>query len=396
MLRKIKILCIISVMLLLTGCVKFNTTMDIKNDKSMDLSILYAVDTSVLGEEELLKEEDISEYKKAGFEVTDYSEGNYKGITLKKHVKNIDKISKTTGNVSFNIMGSSNNEDDSMFTVKKGFLRNVYTLKMESDSTNDMTNGIDVTDGRKALEGEDDTLLDDYPTDDTLLDDYSDDGYSFDDADYTQYLSQMDLSLTVNLPNKPISNNATSVSNNGKSLTWNLATQQEDVELTFALYNLSNLLICVVGVIVVVVVVVVIISKSGKNKNISNNQATNNEQNVNTNNSNEGNNMNNTSNEGNNMNNTSNEGNNMNNTSNEVQPMVENVNNEVQPVVESVNNDSINNSVSDVPSVEVAPTEAVNNVNEQDDIFPDNQPNTEQNEDSSPLEDLFNNNTNNN
>jgi len=396
MLRKIKILCIISVMLLLTGCVKFNTTMDIKNDKSMDLSILYAVDTSVLGEEELLKEEDISEYKKAGFEVTDYSEGNYKGITLKKHVKNIDKISKTTGNVSFNIMGSSNNEDDSMFTVKKGFLRNVYTLKMESDSTNDMTNGIDVTDGRKALEGEDDTLLDDYPTDDTLLDDYSDDGYSFDDADYTQYLSQMDLSLTVNLPNKPISNNATSVSNNGKSLTWNLATQQEDVELTFALYNLSNLLICVVGVIVVVVVVVVIISKSGKNKNISNNQATNNEQNVNTNNSNEVNNMNNTSNEGNNMNNTSNEGNNMNNTSNEVQPMVENVNNEVQPVVESVNNDSINNSVSDVPSVEVAPTEAVNNVNEQDDIFPDNQPNTEQNEDSSPLEDLFNNNTNNN
>jgi len=386
MLRKIKILCIISMMLLLTGCVKFNTTMDIKNDKSMDLSILYAIDTTVLGKEELLKEEDIAEYKKAGFEVTDYTEGNYKGITLKKHVKNIDKISKTTGNVSFNIMGSSNNEDDSMFTVKKGFLRNVYTLKMENDSTNDMTNGIDVTDGRKALEGEDDTLLDDYPTDDTLLDDYSDDGYSFDDADYTQYLSQMDLSLTVNLPNKPISNNATSVSNNGKSLTWNLATQQEDVELTFALYNLSNLLICVVGVIVVVVVVVVIISKSGKNKNISNNQATNNEQNVNTNNSNEVN----------NMNNTSNEGNNMNNTSNEVQPMVENVNNEVQPVVESVNNDSINNSVSDVPSVEVAPTEAVNNVNEQDDIFPDNQPNTEQNEDSSPLEDLFNNNTNNN
>ena len=80
--------------------------------------------------------------------------------------------------------------------------------------------------------------------------------------------------------------------------------------------------------------------------------------------------------------------------------MVENVNNEVQPVVESVNNNSINNSVSDVPSVEVAPTEVVNNeqttVNEQDDIFPDNQPNTEQNGDSSPLEDLFNNNTNNN
>lgn len=379
MLRKIKILCIISMMFLLTGCVKLNMTMDIKNDKSMDLSILYAVDTTIMGEEELFKEEDLNEYKESGFEVKDYSEGNYKGITLKKHVKNIDKVSKTTGAVSFNIMDSSNDEDDSMFTVKKGFLKNVYTLKMKSDSTGEMTNGIDVTDGRKALEDEDDTLLDDYPSDDSLLDDYSDDGYSFDDVDYTQYLSQMDLSLTVNLPNEPISHNATNVSNDGKSLTWNLATQQEDVELTFALYNLSNIFVCVIGIVVVVVGVVLVIAKSGKNKNGSNNQATN------TNNL--------------NMNN-SNEVNNMNNTSNEVQPMVENVNNEVQPVVESVNNNSINNSVSDVPSVEVAPTEVVNNeqttVNEQDDIFPDNQPNTEQNGDSSPLEDLFNNNTNNN
>ncbi|MBR2711445.1 MAG: hypothetical protein IKE89_03140 [Bacilli bacterium] len=378
MLRKIKILCIISMMFLLTGCVKLNMNMDIKNDKSMDLSILYAVDTTVLGEEELLKEEDIAEYKDAGFEVKDYSEGNYKGITLKKHVKNIDKISKTTGTVSFNIMGSSNDEDDSMFTVKKGFFKNVYTLKMKSDSTGEMTNGIDDSDGRKALEDEDDTLLGDYPSDDSLLDDYSDDGYTFDDVDYTQYLSQMDLSLVVNLPNKPISHNATNVSNDGKSLTWNLATQQEDVELTFALYNLSNIFVCVLGVIVVVVGVVIVIAKSGKNKNGSNNQVINNEQNANMNNTNE---VNNTNNEQNaNMNNS----NEVNNTNNEVRE-------EIQPVT---NNEVVNNGVNTIPN------EIVNNeqptVNEQDDIFPDNQPNTEQNGDSSPLEDLFNNNPDNN
>ena len=378
MLRKIKILCIISMMFLLTGCVKLNMNMDIKNDKSMDLSILYAVDTTVLGEEELLKEEDIAEYKDAGFEVKDYSEGNYKGITLKKHVKNIDKISKTTGTVSFNIMGSSNDEDDSMFTVKKGFFKNVYTLKMESDSTGEMTNGIDDSDGRKALEDEDDTLLGDYPSDDSLLDDYSDDGYTFDDVDYTQYLSQMDLSLVVNLPNKPISHNATNVSNDGKSLTWNLATQQEDVELTFALYNLSNIFVCVIGIVVVVVGVVIVIAKSGKNKNGSNNQVINNEQNANMNNTNE---VNNTNNEQNaNMNNS----NEVNNTNNEVRE-------EIQPVT---NNEVVNNGVNTIPN------ETVNNeqptVNEQDDIFPDNQPNTEQNGDSSPLEDLFNNNPDNN
>ena len=39
-------------------------TMDIKNDKSMDLNILYAVDKSLMDDEELFKEEDIEEYKK--------------------------------------------------------------------------------------------------------------------------------------------------------------------------------------------------------------------------------------------------------------------------------------------------------------------------------------------
>ena len=188
----------------------------------------------------------------------------------------------------------------------------------------------------------------------------------------------MDLSLVVNLPNKPISHNATNVSNDGKSLTWNLATQQEDVELTFALYNLSNIFVCVLGVIVVVVGVVIVIAKSGKNKNGSNNQVINNEQNANMNNTNE---VNNTNNEQNaNMNNS----NEVNNTNNEVRE-------EIQPVT---NNEVVNNGVNTIPN------ETVNNeqptVNEQDDIFPDNQPNTEQNGDSSPLEDLFNNNPDNN
>ena len=398
MLRKVKYLFIIAMMFLLTGCVKFNMTMDIKSDKSMDLDILYAVDKSLMGDEELFKDEDIEEYKKSGFEVKDYAEGDYVGITLKKHVKNIDDVSKTDGNASFNIANATDTEsEESMFTLKKGFFRNVYTLKMESDSATNTPDDINLGDERFALEGEDDDLgdypsddssLGEYPTDgESLLDDYPIDG----DFDYTDALSNMEMNLTVNLPNKPISHNATSVSNNGKSLTWNLVAQQSDVELTFALYNKTNILICVAGVVVVVIVVIVVVSKSSKNKNTSNNQTTNNAQN---------NEM---------MNNNTMNNNTMNNNTVDNNTMVNNTmtdSSSINNQSEVNNNPEIINNSDNVPNSNGMTNDGVNNVpadgidginsSNQDDIFPDNQPNNEPNNDGTPLEDLFNNNTNNN
>ena len=398
MLRKIKYLIIIAMMFLLTGCVKFNMTMDIKSDKSMDLNILYAVDKNLMEEDDQFTDEDIEEFKKSGFEVKEYAEGDYVGVTLKKHVKNIDEVSKTDGSASFSLSNATDTEaEESMFTLKKGFFRNVYTLKMENDSTNSTPDDINFDDERIALEGEDDTSLEDYPSgddtslgdypsgDDTSLEDYpSGDDSSFGedaslldsyptDGDYTEALNSMEMNLTVNLPNKPISHNATSVSNNGKSLTWNLVAQQEDVELTFALYNMINILICVVGVVAVVIVVIVVVSKSSKNKNTSNNQVTNNAQNYEM----------------------------MNNNTINNNTMVDNsmtdsgsVNN--QPEVN--NSSEIINNNDNTPNSNGMTNDGVNSVTAvgQDDIFPDNQPNVEQNGDASPLEDLFNNNTNNN
>lgn len=351
MIKKIKYLFIISMIFLLTGCVKLNMTMDIKSDKSMNLNILYAVDKNIMGDEKLFEDEEIEEYKKSGFEVTDYDQDNYKGVILKKHIKNIDDVSKTSGSASFSLSGITEAQEDdaAMFTVKKSFLKNVYTLKMDNSSTDELTNEIG-NDSRIVLEGEDDTSFEDYPTDDdSLLDD------SYGDVDYTAALNEMEMTLTVNLPNKPIKHNATSVSKNGKSLTWNLVTQQEDVELTFGLYNLGNIFICILGVVAVVAVVVVI-SKKGKNKKTPNNQVTNNV------------------------------------GSNTISA---NTNNNIN------NNNMINNMVTDNSTVQEQPQlqpqpEVNTNTGEVDDIFPDNKPNTVQDGDNTPLEDMFNNNTNNN
>ena len=67
--------------------------MEIKKDKSMNFSIIYAVDTSMFGDTELLTDENKENLKKQGFEIADYSQDKMKGFTLTKKIKNIDSVS---------------------------------------------------------------------------------------------------------------------------------------------------------------------------------------------------------------------------------------------------------------------------------------------------------------
>ena len=78
--KKIKyiLLCILPV--LLTGCVKFNTNMAIKKDKSMDFSIIYALDSSLIEDQEVLEEEDKKKLEDQAFKVSEYSEDNINKI----------------------------------------------------------------------------------------------------------------------------------------------------------------------------------------------------------------------------------------------------------------------------------------------------------------------------
>ena len=106
----------------LTGCVKYNVNMDIKKDKSMDTSIIMAFDKSLVQDEEILEEEDVKTLQSKGYTVKDYSEGNMKGFTVTKKIKNIDDVS-TTKKVEYNLSGimDEKTKDDQIFQVKKGF-----------------------------------------------------------------------------------------------------------------------------------------------------------------------------------------------------------------------------------------------------------------------------------
>ena len=87
----ILMLCVLTFML--TGCVKYNANMNINKDKSMDFSMIYALDTSLFEDQELLSDEDKQKLESQGFTITDYSEGTMKGYTLTKKISNIDYVS---------------------------------------------------------------------------------------------------------------------------------------------------------------------------------------------------------------------------------------------------------------------------------------------------------------
>ena len=128
--KKIKYLMALVVgAMLLTGCVKFNATMDIKKDKSMDFSIIYALDKTAFGESAKLEEKDFEEVKKEGFTVTKYSEGNFEGFTLSKKISNIDEVSSEK-DAEYDLSGlmNSNSENKYIFDT---FMKNISNLSNE-------------------------------------------------------------------------------------------------------------------------------------------------------------------------------------------------------------------------------------------------------------------------
>ena len=213
-------------LLLMTGCVKYDATMDIKKDKSMDFIITYALDSSIFGDESILKDEDIAKLKEEGFTIKDYSDNNMKGYTLSKSISNIDSVSTSNSNEYdlTGMLGSDNN--NYIFKVDKGIFKNKYTAIMKFDSKEEESN----------LSSDDQDLIDVTSEEDNVVEEDTvttdeDSGIAlFDDSTNTDFSSLYDnISLTFNvkLPYSAISNNATKTEEYNRVLTWNLKYNKE-------------------------------------------------------------------------------------------------------------------------------------------------------------------------
>ena len=266
--KKIRnVLLLLVATLTLTGCMKFNANMEINKDKSMDFSVIYAMDTSAMGgesNEELVKDEDKEELRKQGFTVEDYTDGKMKGIKLTKHINNIDEVSSTEDTL-YSLSGmldGKDHKDEKMFKVEKGFLKNTYTAKFKFDM-NDSSMDMDEEDNFD-FENPDETVVEDndlLTTNEQTEEDLDLSGLT----DPSAY-ANLDLSFNLKLPYAAKSDNSSSKTND-KELKWNLMTLGEkNIEFSFCLYNINPIIIYVAIALIVIAIVAVVIVIIMKNK----------------------------------------------------------------------------------------------------------------------------------
>ncbi len=125
-----------------------------------------------------------------------YSEGEFKGIKATQELGSLDKISAESADKKVNIIGSSDDNAGKELKDQVLFIKDGKTYK--SNMTIDL--------GEEAN----------------------------DMSQYSSYGATFELKLVIELPVKPISNNADEVSSDGKTLTWDLL-KAKDVELEFSL-----------------------------------------------------------------------------------------------------------------------------------------------------------------
>lgn len=251
-----KLLIILILMLSVTGCVKFNYSISINKDKSMDLEIILASDKRFSDAENTINFTDIDsdELNKNGYLVFAYNEDMYEGSRIIKSFKNIDDISTTKDNwLVHDLRNALSGTDNTLFYVKKGFLKNTYIGRFKMTGTDEMEEQFDSN-----------TNINVNDDNQSVID--QEDVQELEDA-MSEMSKEMDFKFIIKVPYKTLSNNATSVSKDQKTLTWNLfEIKDENANFEFYLYNFNNIIICLIILLIIVVVLIIIIKKITKNR----------------------------------------------------------------------------------------------------------------------------------
>ena len=238
----------------LTGCYRVKTNMKVNNDKSVDFEMIYAVNSTAMkdfanqmgGEgadvtesestDDAVNPEDYKWLTDKGYSVAKYEskekddsgkEVVYNGVKLSKKFASIDDMAKADeSEVNFyKLFGNGEDEekakaefDDSKILNKNG---NVYKANLLFDLSSEDNGGMDIS----------------------------------------SIASSFDLGYSITLPAKAKSHNATSVSEDGKTLTWKFEYGKKnkvEYEFEFANSSSSTILYVFIGVIAVIVICVVI------------------------------------------------------------------------------------------------------------------------------------------
>lgn len=255
--KKSKYVILICSFMLLSGCVKSNTTMVINKDKSMSLSSKILISDKINDDKNKLiikDEKDKLQKKGINIENVESSDG-YSGFSVTKKYDDIDKISSEEyKEINISNFLSDDFDDSVLFQVKKGMFKNVYTANYKFEVDEDSFNNIDDnTNGDETVIEDPNIIVDDTNT------------ATNSSTDLIKLTSEMEFKYIVKLPYKALESNSTIKSDNDKTLEWNLNSNSTImINYSFELYNMNNIYMAVgicIGVIILLIILIIIKNK---------------------------------------------------------------------------------------------------------------------------------------
>ena len=247
-----KLLIILSTFIFVCGF-KNSTIINMNEDNNLDIEIELLVSENRLLDENTHTyfSQRAEIYEKNGFKVTTINKDGNSGYKIVKSLGNLDKLSS---NKNDNVLISNivDNDFDLSKLYKKdiSFFKTTYTANYKYEYNESKYLGI-VTDEDELTTSSQGIPIVNEEEDDT--DSSMSDMFSNDDL--------VELTFTVNLPYKVSNSNASSVSNDGKTLTWTINyLQGANINYSFSILNTKNIIISIsAGVILLVLLLVLII-----------------------------------------------------------------------------------------------------------------------------------------
>ncbi|MHB1454957.1 MAG: LppM family (lipo)protein [Saccharofermentanales bacterium] len=234
-----------SMLIVTTGCIKLDIDIKVNADSSADMNITLLINDilgGVVGTDETgTSIEDIkATAEEAGFTATPQKEGDMSGYKFTRHVKNVNELSaESESSIDIENLFGGTGSDMAIFNIEKGLLKDTYTINLDMN-----------LESLSMPSGEDD---------------------EFTDSLIRSMMAQMDFKFRTTLPIKTISNNASTVSPDGKTLEWQLIPGKNNtINMVFKAWNSQNILLMagtLLVLILIATILLLVLKKKRKKKN---------------------------------------------------------------------------------------------------------------------------------
>ena len=294
-----KLLSICSILTIFTfscGFVKTDTIINIDKNKNISIE-KSALMSDEYGEEFLKQFTDTESIKRDGLKIETKKENGYTGIVGKKEYK-LDDVSNTNLNkLDIDKFLNKDFNDKSLIKVEKGFFKNKYTIEYNytRDALSDLetlfiannpykigetdeafdetkyTNCLSIIENASKVDDKNKNKKNTTNTENitncqTYVDGY--DNYKKElDAKIDKLSREVSYKLTIDLPVKVDSSNASSTSDDRKELTWNFKDEGSTLVIcSFEILNMNNIYMLGGGTLLLIAIVIVLIMFINKKK----------------------------------------------------------------------------------------------------------------------------------